>query len=217
MKELRKQNKRCDLKKCPGGHASEVRIDLAQVKMPKWVSSQWDLSWRTRNHLQVTPIQPVVKVTGTWKGVFSFSFRLLLLLLLDRWDVVSDASPGTEGAGTQKEEGAPDLAEQRRDYGSRNVFPQPHHAGAYKLAPFESQQSACGVLEQFKPAVSGALSPLVSKLSDAGLCRCTPVLITCLHDGASTFSCSDVLLLFTAKPLNHHWNTPQELYLRNTS
>ncbi len=134
--------------KCAAG-ARESRIDLAQVKMSKWVSSQWDLSWRTRNHPEVNLIQPVVKVTGNLKRRFLTAGMLWTTRRL-----------GQTGAGTQKEpRGEPGLDEHRRDYGSRNVFSQPHHAGAYKLAPVESQRPACGVLEQLKPPVSGSLQP----------------------------------------------------------
>lgn len=70
---------------------------------------------------------------------------------------MNDASPGTDGAGTRKgKRGDPGLDEQRTegDYGSRNVFSQPRHAGARKLAPVESQRPACGVLEQLQHRVS---------------------------------------------------------------
>lgn len=81
---------------------------------------------------------------------------------------MNGTSPGTEGAGTQKEKKGSRAGQAPEGYGSRNVFSQPHHAGACKLAPVESQRPACGVLEQLKPTVSGFLtapSVLNSKLT----------------------------------------------------
>lgn len=75
--------------------------------------------------------------------------------LCHRWDVVKhsqdrrDSRTGREG--TQRAGRAPGWGV---EYGSLNAFSQPHHAGAFKLAPFQSHQPSCGLLEQLEPAVS---------------------------------------------------------------
>lgn len=78
------------------------------------------------------------------------------------------------------------LDEHRRDYGSRNAFSQPHHAGAYKLAPVERQQPACSVLEQLEHNVSAYHSSPV-RVNSRWACVLlyywrAPVLISCLRD-----------------------------------
>lgn len=70
------------------------------------------------------------------------------------WDVVKDTRSRRDA--TQEERRPGRLDGHRRDYGSGTVFSQPNHAGAFKLAPFQSQQPACGLLEQLEPAVSKA-------------------------------------------------------------
>lgn len=64
---------------------------------------------------------------------------------------------GTEGAeGTAGNPGTwtRSRRERRRDYGSDYGSAQPHHTGVYQPTPVESQQPACGVLEQLQHTVS---------------------------------------------------------------
>lgn len=108
---------------------------------------------------------------------------------------------GTEGAeGTAGNPGTwtRSRRERRRDYGSDYGSAQPHHTGVYQPTPVESQQPACGVLEQLQHTVS-ACNYFLFYLFIINLC-CSLSLHTCA--GELVFSpaltvCCSMFLLFT--------------------
>ena len=134
-----------------------ARRDLSVLAQVKWrhppERPRWGLSWGTRNPTEVPLIPAVVKVTGKLKRRFFF-FLVSSFLVSPLGCCERTRRRDRRSGGRRRTRGAPGLDGHRRDYGSRNGFSQPHHAGAHKLAPVESQRPACGVLEQLQHTVS---------------------------------------------------------------
>lgn len=168
--------------------------------MSKWVSSQWGLSWRTRNQSEVTPIQPVFKVTGNLKKKEG---------VIDRWDVVNGTSLGTEGAGTQKEKKGTRAGQAPEGLWLSQRFLSA--SSRWRLQTCTCREPATGMrctgtAQTYCKWLSTAPSVLNGKLTYVPLCWCAPVLITCFQDGGHPLQRS-VSFVFSMKPLKHNWNT----------
>lgn len=116
--------------------------------------------------------------------LLSFSFLPLFLRDAPGWCERGASSRDRRSGDAEGREGTSTGG----DYGSRNVFSGPHHAGAHALAPGESQRPARGVLEQLQPPVSARLSAANSLVCvcvcvyACTLCSRSLVLATCFPD-----------------------------------